>query len=291
VTHHYDNRNIHNSQNIIVNEKLVERLIGQSSIVKGDLVYDIGAGTGTITRALLLKGACVIAIEKDRALYLKLKQKIIYPDRLELHCADFLDWKLPEGKKYKVFSNIPFFHTADIINRVLLGDSPPEDCYLVIQKEAAEKFAGVPRETLASLLLKPLFWVDIIYHFDRNDFRPVPAVDIALFQAEKRKCRLVSERHYDLYRDFIIYCREGSHRTVKKALSGLFSYLQLKRLSRLLYIDYRADPAELNFMQYLSIFQFYLENRQESIPVIRGAGERMKKLEEGRMKSHRTKKR
>jgi 23S rRNA (adenine-N6)-dimethyltransferase len=281
------NLNIRYSQNKIRKKELVQRLVRQSSIVKGDLVYDIGAGTGVITAALLKEGTRVIAIEKDRALYLKLKQKIIDPDRLELHCADFLDWKLPEGKKYKVFSNIPFFHTADIINKVLLGDSPPEDCYLIVQKEAAEKFAGVPRETLASLLLKPLFWVDIIYHFDRSDFRPVPAVDIALFQAEKRKCRLVSEQHYDLYRDFIIYCRESPHRTVKKALSGLFSYLQMKRLSRLLYIDYRSDPAELNFMQYLSIFQFYLENRQETIPLVRGAGERMKKLQVKRVKVHR----
>jgi 23S rRNA (adenine-N6)-dimethyltransferase len=282
------NLNIRYSQNEIVNKELIKKLVDQSDIATGDLVYDIGAGNGVITRALLQKGARVIAIEKDKALYLKLKQKIIDPDRVELHCTDFLDWRFPVGQKYKIFSNIPFFHTADIIHRVFLGESSPDDCYLILQKEAAEKFAGIPRETLVSLLMKPVFWVDIIYHFNRNDFLPVPSVDIALFQAERRKCRLVPEEHYDSYRDFIIYCREGRNRTVKKALSELLSYTQLKQLSRLLYIDYRSDPAALNFMQYLSIFQFFINHCPKSVSLIRGAGESMQRLQAVRVKRHRT---
>ena len=278
---------IRHSQNELKNTGLLQKLVEQSSISKGDLVYDIGAGSGAITSALLKKGARVIAIEKDEALYLKLKQKIIEPYRLELHHADFLDWQFPAVQIYKVFSSIPFFHTADIIDKLLFGSHSPEDCYLIIQKEAAEKFAGTPEETLASLLIKPLFWVDIIYHFNRHDFRPVPSVDITLLQFEKRKCCLVPERHYRLYKDFIVYCREGSFRTVKKMLNSLFSYPQLKQLSRLLYIEYRCNPAELNFMQYLSIFQFYLDHCTKNLSPIKGAGERMKQLHSHRIISHR----
>ena len=37
------------SQNELINRKVIRRLIDQSSITKGDLVYDIGAGSGYFT--------------------------------------------------------------------------------------------------------------------------------------------------------------------------------------------------------------------------------------------------
>ncbi len=285
------NLNIKYSQNEIVNGEIIQKLVNQSSITKGDLVYDIGAGTGVISEALIKKGARVIAIENDDELYLKCKQQFINQDKFKIYCIDFLKWDFPQGQKYKVFSNIPFIRTADIVNRILFNKDPPEDCYLIIQKEAAEKFTGIPVDTLASLLIKPIFWVDIIYHFKRQDFHPVPSVDIVLLQVEKRRCRLVPERYYGLYKDFVVFCREGADRTIKKALKNFFTYSQLKLLSRLLNIDYRCSPAELNFMQYLTIFQFYLSHGLKNVDLIRGAEENMRKQQAKMVKIHRTIKR
>ena len=41
------------SQNRVVNRQILERLVDQSGIQAGDTVYDIGCGTGTISRILL----------------------------------------------------------------------------------------------------------------------------------------------------------------------------------------------------------------------------------------------
>jgi len=282
---------IEHSQNEVVNKKLIQRLVNQSSITTCDLVYDIGVGSGIISRALLKKGARVIAIEKDQQLYRECKQAFINQDRFELYLDDFLIWKFPPEQKYKVFSNIPFFHTADIVNKLLFSNNPPEDCYLIIQKEAAEKYAGIPGDTLVSLLIKPLFWVDIIYLFNRKDFYPMPSVDIALLQVEKRMCQPVSDQYYGLYKDLIIFCREGADQTIKKSLKRLFTYSQLKQLSRLLGIDYRSSPTDLSFMQYLGIFQFYLHHNLRNIALIRGAGRKLRKQQGDLMKIHKTKKR
>lgn len=276
------------SQNEIVNKKLIERLVNGSSITRGDLVYDIGVGSGSISKALLQKGARVIAIEKDSRLILECKDRFADQDRFELYLYDFLIWEFPPDQKYKVFSNIPFFHTADIISKLLFGTTPPEDCYLVTQKEAAEKFAGTYVDTLISLLIKPLFWIDIIYQFRRTDFYPIPSVDAVLLQIEKRKCQLLSDRHYDLYKDFVVFCREGSSRTIKKSLKELLTYSQMKQISKLLRIDYRSDPAALNFTQYLGIFQFYLDHILKNKALIRGAEGRLRRQQADMMKIHRT---
>jgi len=277
------------SLNKTVNRNLLESLVNQSSIVKSNLVYDIGAGTGVISQVLLLKGARVRAIEKNRELFQKCKQNIINEDRFELYLDDFLIMEFPPKERYKVFSNIPFINTADIVNKLLFNTNPPEDCYLILQKEAAEKYAGIPGDTLASLLIKPLFWVDILYHFKRNDFYPVPSVNVALLQIEKRRSRLVPEQHYNLYKDFIIYCREGPKQAVKKALKQLFTYPQLKQLSTLLTIDYQSSPTNLNFRQYLALFQFYLGHSLKNTGhLIRGAEEKLRKQQASRIKTHRT---
>jgi 23S rRNA (adenine-N6)-dimethyltransferase len=277
------------SQNELINKKILRYLINQSSISRDDLVYDIGAGSGNITGALLEKGARVIAIEKDTALYRRCRQRFLDRESVSVRHADFLLWEFSPGHRYKVFANIPFARTADIVNRLVFNKTPPEDCYLIMQKEAAEKYAGTPKETLSSLLVKPLFWVDIVFHFERSDFHPVPAVDIVLIQLERRKCRLVNERDYSLYKDFIVFCREGGGIT-KRALKDLFGYARLKRITDLLQIDYRAGPAELNFRQYLGLFQYFIGNEFKDVTLIEGAEARLKWRRAGINKIHRTNK-
>jgi 23S rRNA (adenine-N6)-dimethyltransferase len=279
------------SQNQTVNKGIIKSLINQSSISKGDLVYDIGAGSGNITKALLEKGARVISIEKDSNLYRKCQQRFMNSEAVSLHHADFLHWEFSPGHKYKVFANIPFIQTAAIVKKLLFNDNPPEDCYLVMQKEAALKYVGIPKETLASLLIKPIFWVDIVYHFKRKDFYPVPAVDIVLIQFVKRKFRLIPESYYKIYRDFIVFCRDLSAGNIIKVLKDLFTDPQIKQISTLLDIDVKCRPADLNFMQYLCIFQFLLAGNFANIARIQGAEAKLRKRRAPMKVIHQTNKR
>ena len=252
------------SQNRIVNRQILTRLVDQSGIRTGDTVFDIGCGTGTISRILLQKGARVIGVENDAELYRKCRAKFITEDRFELYLDDFLlpgALTFPPKEPYKVFANIPFIHTSEIIEKLLYCDNPPEDCYLVLENRAVERYTGIIGETLQSLLLKPLFWADIVWHFQANDFFPVPGVDIVLVQFEKRQCRLVSAKDYPSYREFVTFFRGRADRPVKKVLKELFTWAQFRQLSRLVNIDYHSNPAELRFTQYLAIFQFYMRNR------------------------------
>lgn len=84
--------------------------------------------------------------------------------------GDFLQYELPEGKEYKVFANIPFNITAEIIHKITEKNRAPQDAYLVIQKEAAWKYIGYPyyKESLRSLLLKPYFEFRILHSFQKQ---------------------------------------------------------------------------------------------------------------------------
>ncbi|MDD5500849.1 MAG: rRNA adenine N-6-methyltransferase family protein [Candidatus Omnitrophica bacterium] len=191
--------------------------------------------------------------------------------------------------KIQSFSNIPFFHTTEIVNKLLFGAEKPEDCYLVTQKDAAEKFCGFQGDNLASVLIKPLFWVDIIHYFKRTDFRPAPSVDVVLLQLEKRKCPLVSKNDYGLYKDFIVFTREGASRMIKTSFKELLTYPQIKQLSKLLKIDYHSYPSVLNFQQYLGLFQFFKEHNSRKKEMVIGAETRLRRQEAQMVKTYRTK--
>jgi 16S rRNA A1518/A1519 N6-dimethyltransferase RsmA/KsgA/DIM1 with predicted DNA glycosylase/AP lyase activity len=56
------------SQNFLTSRTLVDRLLAASSIRSGDLVFDLGAGSGLIAERLARRGCDVIAVEKDPGL-------------------------------------------------------------------------------------------------------------------------------------------------------------------------------------------------------------------------------
>ncbi len=278
------------SQRELTNIPLVRRIIERSGITAGDLVYDIGAGSGAITRVLLEHGASVIAVEKDERMYRRCLS-LTPDDRLTVIHADFLDLELPESAPYKVFANIPFFHTADIIHKLLFAASPPEDCFLIVQKEAAEKYAGIPRETLQSLLVRPVFWSTIVSYLSKNDFSPMPSVETVVLQFQQRTCRLVTEDEYACYRDFIVHVRESGFPTVKRALGRLLSFTQIKHAAQRFDFDLRASPSELNFQQYLGLFQTCLALNGRGLASIRGTEAGLSAARKDIVKRHRTSRR
>jgi 23S rRNA (adenine-N6)-dimethyltransferase len=178
-------RRIRYSQNFLHDRRLVDSVVAASSILPDDLVIEIGPGDGAITRALIERCRHVIAVELDPAQVERLDRRLGAHQNLTVFAADFLDFPLPQSR-YKVFASIPYRATAAIVGKLTTGVAPPADSYLVVQREAAERFAGRPVGTLAATRIAPWFEVSIVHRFRRSDFRPAPAVDSVLLRLEQR---------------------------------------------------------------------------------------------------------
>lgn len=100
---------------------------------------------------------------------------------VEIIANDFLRCRIFDTE-YKIFANIPYNRTADILRKILYTEPVPREAYLIIQKEAAQKFSGLPNETQFSILAKPMFEFRIIRELRRTDFEPMPRVDSVLLQ-------------------------------------------------------------------------------------------------------------
>lgn len=241
------------AQNFLRSPKLVRRLVGLSKIGPADTVYEIGPGNGIITAALARVAGRVVAIEKDAELVRRLREQFRVLDHVEIVERDFLAYRL-RALEYKIFANIPYNITAQILRKIMCERSGLNEGYLILQKEAAQKVSGVPRETLISILAKPFFEFEILSQLRRTDFRPVPHVDSVLLSIKRRPCPLLEVRDAASFRDFVHYGFRRWKPNLKSAYKHVFTYTQWKRLARDLDFPLNATPTQLSVEQWLGIF-------------------------------------
>ncbi len=248
------------AQNFLRSPKLVRRLVAMSTIGRSDTVYEIGPGNGIITAALANVAGQVIAIEKDPELVCRLRERFRLFDNVAIVERDFLWFRLPRrSAQYKIFANIPYNITARIIRRIVYERSELVEAYLVLQKEAAKRYSGVPRETLFSILAKPFFQFQIMFGLRRTDFLPVPNVDSVLLRIKRRPCPLIQRQDVAAYHDFVRFGFGQWKPSLRLAFKNVFTYRQWKRLACELDIPFNATPTQLTFEQWLGLYRGFRE--------------------------------
>lgn len=241
------------SQNFITSGKLLHRIVNLSSITRQDTVIEIGTGKGHLTRALCQKCGFLYSIEIDRKLYQHAKERLAGCQNLKLIQGDFLDYQLPTGTDYKVFANIPYFITTQIIRKLTETTCPPADLWLIMEKGAAKRFTGRPRETTQSLLLKTGWDMKILYHFQKNDFHPMPSVNSVLLHLSRKQKPDLARKDLPEFRQFITH-------SMKYGLYGRRSLLTKKQVGtalRLANLPPLKPGGETLYIQWLCLFQCY----------------------------------
>lgn len=158
-----------------------------ANLKKGDVVVEIGPGTGALTREILKRGATVIAIEADTRAIASLEEtfaseiaedqlKVVHGDARSL---DLSTLQLKPGS-YKVVANIPYYISGLLFRTFLDSDYQPNTLVFLVQKELAERIARDKKESLLSLSVKVFGDVTYIKTIKRNHFTPPPNVDSAI---------------------------------------------------------------------------------------------------------------
>jgi 23S rRNA (adenine-N6)-dimethyltransferase len=278
------------SQNFLRDTRLVQRLVEKSSITTNDLVIDIGSGKGIITEILSTRCKKVIAVEADQVLAVRLKQKFKDISNIQIQTGDFLGLNLP-SEPYKVFSNIPFNRTADIIRKLVNATQSPGDTYLIVQKESALKYIGSPlsKETLFSVMIKPWFELSVEYNFQRSDFEPRPNIDIVLLRIRKRETPVIQENQTTQYKDFVSYAFNRSNPNLKKGMKDVFTSSQFSRIIQSLHVSDSVTPTQLSFDLWIELFQSFqtlVDNQKKQVIV--GSALKLAKEQSMLDKVHRT---
>lgn len=236
-------------------EGAAHALVRRASLPPDPLVVEVGAGDGAITAALADAGCRVIAVESDARLFGQLRQRFAERPRVVTRYGDFLAMALP-SEPYHVVSNVPYSITAAIVRKLLHAARAPDSATLIVQREAAAKFAGDPRETLFSLLHKPWFEIEIAGVIARHDFVPPPRVRSAVLRIVRRDAPLVGGRDARRYRAFVEATIGHGSPELAPALRRYMTARQVRRLCKEMSLGRGARTSQVTFEQWLTVFRF-----------------------------------
>ena len=144
-------------------------IVAAANVRRGELVLDIGAGDGALTRPLLDAGARVIAIELHPARLHTLRRRFADEPRCKVVRADARDLYLPR-RPFRVVANPPFNASSALLRRLTAHGSRLVAADLVLQRAVANRWS-----TGGSV--RPL---------PRSAFAPRPQVDTAVLVIRRR---------------------------------------------------------------------------------------------------------
>ncbi len=176
-------------QNFVVDPNTVRRIARLAGVGPHDHVVEIGAGLGSLTRALVETGARVTAIELDEGLVRVLRETL---PGLEVVAADArrLDWdQVLHGEPAVLVANLPY-NLATPMVADLLDDVPLIERMLVmVQAEVGERLAARPgSKVYGAISVKVSYWAtaSLVGKVPPTVFLPQPKVESALVAIQRR---------------------------------------------------------------------------------------------------------
>ncbi|PIR83024.1 ribosomal RNA small subunit methyltransferase A [Candidatus Kaiserbacteria bacterium CG10_big_fil_rev_8_21_14_0_10_56_12] len=198
-------------QHFLMHARIAERIALVSGVTSDDVVFEIGPGTGMLTRELLKRARKVIALEADQELFDKLKGEFeseIRQNRLELLQGDIRAFDISTlSKGYTLVANIPYYLTGEIFRMFLESENQPATLTLLVQKEVAERIARSKKESLLSLSVKVYGDPHHEFTVPRGAFVPAPAVDSAVLTVRNISRKKFSSREEE--ERFFVMLRAG----------------------------------------------------------------------------------
>lgn len=196
-------------QNFLIDQNLIRGLVDASGVAAGELVLEIGPGTGTLTEELLDRGCRVVACELDNGMVRLLTDR--FRDRstgqFTLIAGDCLAGKSelnPEiteslgGSEFRLIANLPYGAASPLM--VLLARNPM--ClgqYVTIQREVAERVrakVGTKDYSELSVLVQACAVVRKLSVLPPECFWPRPKVVSEMIAIEPRQEGRMSDSEY-----------------------------------------------------------------------------------------------
>jgi 16S rRNA (adenine1518-N6/adenine1519-N6)-dimethyltransferase len=219
-------------QNFMIDQNLVRLVADAGRIEPGELVIEVGPGTGTLTEELLARGANVLAVEIDRDLAGALRDRFAENQRFKLIEGDALAGKhglnpqilaaladpIRQEKHAKLVANLPYNIASPLVIELLIAGV--DLLALVVQKEVADRLRakeGTEDYGPLTVMAKLLSNVEVLRKLPPGAFWPPPKVDSSLVRMERAN-RLGDTARANTFSRFVHDVFSARRKTLRKAL-------------------------------------------------------------------------
>jgi 23S rRNA (adenine-N6)-dimethyltransferase len=162
-------------------DRWAERLVADAGVGARDLVLDIGAGTGALTRRLAARGARVIAVELHRGRARVLRDRF-GGSSVTVVQADATDLRLPR-RPFRVVANPPFAAASPILERLVSNGSRLTTADVVVPEHVAQRWAAA--RAPGARRWSRTFRISVGRRLPRNAFVPASTVRTVVLQIRR----------------------------------------------------------------------------------------------------------
>ena len=174
-------------QNFLVEESIVDTMIERINFNNQSVVIEIGPGLGALTEKLVLLAKKIYVIEIDEHMCQILNDTfndckqltIIHSDFLKLDLDNLFTQQLKNEKDIHILSNLPYYITSQILNKLILNNYSFSSLTVMMQKEVGKKLIHpqTKESTPLTTILNYKYHIDVVTHVSKNAYLPRPNID------------------------------------------------------------------------------------------------------------------
>jgi 16S rRNA (adenine1518-N6/adenine1519-N6)-dimethyltransferase len=142
-------------QHFLNDRNIVSKIVDAAELTADDVVIEVGPGLGVLTERLVEAAGRVIAVELDRALASRLRERFADTPRLTAVEGDVLSTSpdalleaagLSATTPYAVVGNLPYNIGAAVLRHFLEAEQQPSRLVIMLQREVAAGIIAGPGE-------------------------------------------------------------------------------------------------------------------------------------------------
>jgi 23S rRNA (adenine-N6)-dimethyltransferase len=245
------------SQHFLRSPALAEAIVREAAITPDDVVVDIGAGSGRLTRPLAQRAGTVYAVEVDPHWAAVLRRKLGRRANVTVVEGDGLQVSLP-SVPFRVVANLPFDATTALLRRLL--ECPHLDrADVIVEWDVACKRASCWPSTALGVCWGARYEFTLVRRIPAACFEPRPSVDAGLLRVVRRVDPLVRGDEYASFCRFVRAAfQAGRLRDVCRGAAW-------KRAARELGVQPTAKPRDLDLHQWAALFAAVAARRDRTL--------------------------
>lgn len=233
-------------QHHVVDLTVLDKMVDHAHLSREDVVLEIGAGIGNLTRLIAQRAGKVISIERDMGLIRILHGQMRGLANVQIVHGDALRIELP--KFNKVVANLPYGISSDITFRLL--EHKFELAVLMYQQEFAERLVAKPGSSDYSRLTVNAYYrahVELLGEVPPEAFVPQPKVTSAIVRLRPREppFKVSDERiFFDVVRALFQHRRQRVRNAFCHSFDEVFPKRHLTKSERRMFVDKKL-PHEI----------------------------------------------
>src|SRR5688500_18229128 len=214
-------------QHFLSDPRILARIADTLALTSDETVVEIGPGRGGLTEQLLARAGRVIAIEVDRMLAARLRERYAGDPRLEVVERVVLETNLGAlaGDDFALVGNVPCYITTPILFHALRPPRPTRAVYLV-QREVAERLSASPGTKAYGALtvnVSALASAETLFRVAPGAFCPPPKVDSAVVRITPRADPAIAPDEEEHFRVFVQQAFGMRRKQMRRVVRSLLS--------------------------------------------------------------------